>query len=79
MFVFDMAVSGAALATIISQMVSAIWVIRFLIGRKAILTLKRINLKIDLRLTKNIAGLGSSGCIVQATNSLVQIVCNVTL
>lgn len=78
-FVFDMGVSGAALATIISQMVSAIWVIRFLIGRKAILTLKRINLKIDLRLTKNIAGLGSSGCIVQATNSLVQIVCNVTL
>lgn len=78
-FVFDMGVGGAALATIISQMVSAIWVIRFLTGKKALLTLKRRNLKIDLKLTKNIAGLGSSGCIVQATNSLVQIVCNVTL
>ena len=74
-----MGVAGAALATIISQMISAIWVIQFLTGKKALLTLKRRNLKIDLRLTKNIAGLGSSGCIVQATNSLVQIVCNVTL
>ena len=43
------------------------------------MTLKRKNLKIDFTLTRKIAGLGSSGCIVQATNSLVQIVCNVTL
>jgi len=78
-FIFDMGIAGAALATIISQIISAIWVIQFLTGKKALLTLKRRNLKIDLRLTKNIAGLGSSGCIVQATNSLVQIVCNVTL
>lgn len=78
-FVFDMGVSGAALATIISQMVSAIWVTQFLVSKKALLTLKRKNLKIDLGVTKKIAGLGSSPCIVQATNSLVQIVCNVTL
>lgn len=78
-FIFDMGVSGAALATIISQMVSAIWVILFLTGMKAELTLKRKNLSIDFGLTKKIAGLGSSGFIVQATNSLVQIVCNVTL
>lgn len=78
-FVFDMGVGGAALATIISQMISAIWVIQFLTGKKALLTLKRKNLKIDFGLTRKIAGLGSSGCIVQATNSLVQIVCNVTL
>lgn len=78
-FVFDMGVSGAALATIISQMISAIWVIQFLTGKKALLTLKRKNLKVDFGLTRKIAGLGSSGCIVQATNSLVQIVCNVTL
>lgn len=78
-FVFEMGVSGAALATIISQMISAIWVIRFLTGKKALLTLKRKNLKVEFGLTRKIAGLGSSGCIVQATNSLVQIVCNVTL
>lgn len=78
-FVLDMGVGGAALATIISQMISAIWVIRFLTGKKALLILKRKNLKVDFGLTRKIAGLGSSGCIVQATNSLVQIVCNVTL
>lgn len=78
-FVFDMGVAGAALATIISQMVSAVWVVQFLVSKKAVLTLKRKNLKVNLSLTKKITGLGSSPCIVQATNSLVQIVCNVTL
>ncbi len=78
-FGLHMGVSGAALATIISQIVSAIWVVRFLIGKKAIQTLKRKNLKVDMALMRKIAGLGTSGFIVQATNSLVQIVCNVTL
>lgn len=78
-FVLDMGVSGAALATIISQMVSAVWVIKFLTGKKAILTLKRRSMQIDRTLAKDIAGLGSSGFFVQATNSLVQIVCNNTL
>ena len=78
-FVFDMGVGGAALATIISQIVSAVWVVQFLVSKKALLTLKRGNLKTSLNLTKKITGLGSSPCIVQATNSLVQIVCNVTL
>lgn len=78
-FIFDMGVGGAALATIISQMISAFWVLQFLTGKKALLTLKRKNLRLDAKLTKDIMGLGSSGCIVQATNSLVQIVCNITL
>ena len=39
-FVLDMGVSGAALATIISQAVSAIWVLRFLFGKKVIIPLK---------------------------------------
>lgn len=78
-FVFHMGVSGAALATIISQIVSAIWVIRFLTGRKAILCLKRKHLQVDLKLTKEIVALGTSGFMMQATNCLVQIVCNATL
>jgi len=78
-FGFDMGVSGAALATIISQIISAIWVLRFLTGKKAVLTLKYKYLKLESKLVKEIMGLGSSPCIVQATNSLVQIVCNVTL
>lgn len=78
-FTFDMGVSGAALATIISQMISAIWVLRFLTGKKASLTLKRKSMRVEFKLAKSIMGLGATGFIVQATNCLVQIVCNITL
>ena len=78
-FVFHMGVSGAALATVLSQSVSAIWVFRFLTGRKAVQKIKKENLKLDGRLVKDIMALGTSGFIVQATNALVQIVCNITL
>lgn len=78
-FVFQMGVGGAALATVISQSVSAVWVFRFLTGRKAILRIKKENLKLEGRLVKDIVALGTSGFIVQATNALVQIVCNITL
>lgn len=78
-FVFQMGVGGAALATVISQSVSAVWVFRFLTGRKAILRIKKENLKLEGRLVKDIMALGTSGFIVQATNALVQIVCNITL
>ncbi len=78
-FGFHMGVSGAALATIISQMVSALWVLRFITGKKALLTLKRSNVKINRELSGQIVGLGMSGFIMQATNCLVQVVCNATL
>lgn len=78
-FVFNMGVCGAALATIISQIISAIWVLRFLTGEKALLRLKRKNMKIDWQLTKQIMSLGASGFIMQGTNCLVQVVCNSTL
>ena len=78
-FVFDMGVSGAALATIISQGVSALWVIKFLTGSKALLKLKKQKLKIELGLTKEITALGMSGFIMQGTNCLVQVVCNKSL
>lgn len=78
-FVFDMGVGGAALATIISQCISAVWVIRFLTGKNAILHIKRKYLSIDFSLAKEIVGLGTAGFMMQATNSVVQIVCNATL
>ena len=78
-FGFDMGVRGAALATIISQMFSAIWVLRFLTGKKALLHLKKKYIRIDFSLSKEIVGLGTAGFIMQGTNCLVQVVCNKTL
>lgn len=79
LFGFDMGVAGAALATVLSQMVSAIWVLRFLTGKKAVVSLKRSAMKLEGKRVKEIITLGASGFIMQGTNCLVQIVCNSTL
>lgn len=78
-FIFDMGVSGAALATIISQFVSAMWIIRFLSGKRALHTLKKHCLRVQWTRTKEILTLGTAGFIMQATNCVVQIACNSTL
>ena len=78
-FVLDMGVSGAALATIISQAISCAWVLRFLGGKKALLPLQARYLPLDLSIAKKIVTLGVAGFIMQGTNCLVQIACNTTL
>ena len=78
-FVFHMGVQGAALATIISQFLSAAWIIRFLTGPRTILKLRRSAMKLEHRRVLKIMGLGLSGFTMSITNSLVQIVCNATL
>ncbi|MFR1052213.1 MAG: MATE family efflux transporter [Lachnospirales bacterium] len=78
-FGFGMGVRGAALATVISQACSAVWVLGFLTGPKAILRLRRTALKLRWERVRRILGLGSSGFVMALTNSLVQILCNATL
>lgn len=78
-FGLDMGVGGAALATVISQAVSCIWVLWFLTGKKALLPMKKTDLRVDGKLAKEIMALGMSGFIMQGTNCLVQVVCNATL
>ncbi|MEG0108701.1 MAG: polysaccharide biosynthesis C-terminal domain-containing protein, partial [Lachnospiraceae bacterium] len=46
-FVFNMGVRGAALATIISQAVSAAWVIRFLTSKKSVIRIRRKNIRLE--------------------------------
>ncbi len=75
-FGFGMEVRGAALATVISQGVSAVWVMRFLLGKKAILRVKASKVRITWKRTKSIIAIGLPGFVMQGTNSLVQIVCN---
>ena len=78
-FGLGMGVSGAALATVISQAVSAAWVLRFLTGKKAIVPLRLRNIRISRQITKDICALGASNFIMNGTTCLVQVVCNKTL
>ena len=75
-FVFGMGVKGAAWATVISQAVSALWVVRFLTGKKAILRLEKSTVRFDAGLARQICSLGLTGFIVNFTNSAVQLTCN---
>lgn len=78
-FWMDMGVSGAALATIISQGVSATWVLSFLFGKKVLIPLERRHMRIDPGITREIFKLGTANFIMQGTNCLVQVACNSTL
>lgn len=75
-FVFKMGVQGAALATIISQAVSAIWVVAFLCGKKSYLKIKKENLKLSKNVVMPILALGVSPFIMQFTECLVQLIFN---
>ncbi len=75
-FVFDMGVAGAAVATIISQFVSAVWVVGFLVSKKAVLKIKLKNLKPDFKIMKRISALGVSPFVMRSTESLVSIALN---
>ena len=78
-YVFGLNSMGAALATIISQGVSAFWVLWFLTRGKAIIKLKLSAMKIKWERIKRIMGLGMAGFFMSFTNSLVQVACNMTL
>ena len=78
-FVLAMGVKGAALATVISQFVSALWTFQFLTGQKTILKLKKERLKLKIKHVKKIFALGMAGFMMGLTNSVVTIVCNATL
>jgi len=78
-FVFDMGVRGAALATIISQAVSACWVLRFLCGKKTILRIKLQNFRFRKDFILPALALGLSPFVMQSTESLINIVLNSSL
>lgn len=75
-FGFNMGVRGAALASIIAQGVSAIFVLRFLFGDKSILKIRKKYLKLDKKVVFSIVSLGIAPFIMQATESLVLISLN---
>ena len=78
-FGLNMGVRGAALATVISQACSAVWVLKFLTGKKAILKLRMSALRLKAGRVKRILSLGTSGFVMSMTNSLAQVLCNASL
>ena len=75
-FVFHMGVKGAARATVISQLLSALWTVGFLVSKKSSLTIKREALKPEWPVIGRIMALGVSPFIMRATESLISIVLN---
>ena len=66
-FILNMGVQGAAAATILSQLISALWVLIFLSGKKAILRLRLSTLRLKADLVKLILALGLSGFTMSVT------------
>lgn len=78
-FVFHMDVQGAAIATVISQGVSAVWVMVFLFGKKSRLRIRPQNFRLDAKILLPVFALGVSPFIMQSTESLLNIAFNSSL
>lgn len=78
-FGLKMGVKGAALATIISQCISALWVMKFLTGDKTLIKIKKKNLKTDFKVLLPCVALGLSPFIMQSTESILIISFNTSL
>ena len=78
-FGLDMDVQGAALATIISQALSCIWVIRFLCGKKTYLKIRKANLRLSPKIILPCLALGVATFIMQASESVISVCFNSSL
>ena len=78
-FGFKMGVRGAALATVVSQGISCIWVINFLAGKRTVLKLKKENLKINFKLILPCLALGLSAFVMQSSESIISVCFNSSL
>jgi len=78
-FVFGMGVRGAAIATVISQTVSAVWVIAFLLGKKNLIRVRRKYLRLQRDVSMRIMGLGVSTFIMNLTEAAISAVFNASL
>ncbi|MBQ9756790.1 MAG: MATE family efflux transporter, partial [Clostridia bacterium] len=78
-FGFDMGVKGAALATIISQMLSCVWIISFLCGKKTQLKIKKENLKLRADIILPCIALGTAAFVMQSSESVISVCFNSSL
>ena len=78
-FGLNMGMTGAALATILSQAVAMVWVLSYFLGPKSRVKLKRKNLRLELAVVSRIASLGLPGALMQLANSILHVILNRTL
>ncbi len=78
-FTFGMGVRGAAAATVLSQILSAVWCLGFLKGKKALLRLDRQTMKPVGRVIRRIVSMGVTNFVMMSTNSVVQAIANMQL
>lgn len=78
-FYLDLGIRGAALASVIAQLVVCLLVLHFLLSKSAVLPFARRHLKLNWERSRRIMGLGSAGFVMSSTNGVVQIACNLTL
>lgn len=78
-FVLDMGVSGAAVATVISQAISAVWAYRFLRGNNTILRIKKENVRIKKHILLPCMGLGIAPFVMMSTESILVLCFNSSL
>lgn len=78
-FALDMGVSGAALATILSQALSCAWVLRFLFGSRSFLRIRRENLRLRSGVILPCLALGASTFIMQSSESVISVCFNASL
>ena len=78
-FGFDMGVQGAALATVISQCISCVWVLFFLSSEKTILKLKKENMHLKAKVILPCLALGLAAFIMQSSESVISVCFNTSL
>ena len=78
-FGFDMGVQGAALATVISQCISCVWVLFFLRSEKTILKLKKENMHLEAKVILPCLALGLAAFIMQSSESIISVSFNTSL
>ena len=78
-FGFHMGVQGAALATVLSQGLSCLWVLSFLLGKKTFIRIRRCNLRLHAKIILPCLALGSALFVMQASESVISVCFNTSL
>ncbi len=75
-FVFNMGIAGAAIATVISQFISFLWVISYYMNKNTELRIRKAYLKIDKKIAYKIFSIGLSPFFIQVAQSLIILIAN---